>query len=159
MSFPILFHLPYSDYYSSFPRVLIQFSHPMRMFIICCFKKCCCFFMLQQQHPAVNTFGGLPASVNNLANSALILLMIIIPPTVEPGETGVSSPSILIIESPTGAPLSKTRSAKSESFFPSFLLLVALFQMFFGYSATTLFLFAEIILPFQSEQYCIHWMK
>ena len=51
-------------------------------------------FLRQQLQHAVNTFGGWPASVNNLATSAFILFTIIIPPTVEPGDTGVSNPNI-----------------------------------------------------------------
>jgi 4-amino-4-deoxy-L-arabinose transferase-like glycosyltransferase len=67
--------------------------------------------------------GGWPASVSSFATSALMLLMMITPPTVEPGETGVLNPSTVIMESPAGAPLSKIKSAKSTSFFPSILLL------------------------------------
>ena len=44
------------------------------------------------------------------------------PPTVEPGATGVSRLSTLIIESPRGAPVSNIASEKSVNFFPSLLL-------------------------------------
>ncbi len=41
-----------------------------------------------------------------------------------PGATGCSSPSSFTIASPTGAPVSRTTSAKSPSFLPSARLLV-----------------------------------
>src|SRR5437764_4391709 len=45
--------------------------------------------------PAVNTVGGLPARVSRAATSALIEFTSRQPPTVEPGATEFSSPSIL----------------------------------------------------------------
>ena len=43
--------------------------------------------------------------------------------TVEPGDTGKSSPSTFTMASPAGAPVSRTKSAKSDSFLPSSRLL------------------------------------
>jgi hypothetical protein len=68
---------------------------------------------------AVNTFGGFPALVSRSAISALIALTRRHPPTVDPGATGSSSPSMETMASPRGAPVSRTRSAKSLSFLPS----------------------------------------
>src|SRR5258706_1046362 len=72
---------------------------------------------------ALKTFGGWPACVSRDATSALIAFTTRHPPTVEPGLTGVSSPSTRTIASPTGAPVSSTRSAKSWSRFPRKALL------------------------------------
>ena len=67
---------------------------------------------------AVSTFGGTPARVNLSATSALIEFTNRQPPTVEPGDTGVSKPATRTIASPAGAPVSSTRSATSWSFLP-----------------------------------------
>src|SRR5690606_36016386 len=72
----------------------------------------------------LSTLGGWPAAVSRWATSALIVLISRHPPTVLPGLTGVSSPSIFTIASPGGAPVSSTMSEKSWSFLPDGWLLV-----------------------------------
>ena len=49
----------------------------------------------RRRRPRVRTLGGWPARVSRSATSALIALTSMQPPTVEPGETGVSRPSIV----------------------------------------------------------------
>ena len=69
--------------------------------------------------PALSTFGGCPASVNNFAICAFIEFINKAPPTVEPGATGVSKFGTYTIASPTGAPVSRIISEKSPNFKPS----------------------------------------
>ena len=59
------------------------------------------------------------------------------PPTVEPGATGVGRPSTFTIASPAGAPVSRTRSAKSCNRRPSALALRLASECWREITATT----------------------